>query len=314
MAFAASRAERQLPVVENSGGGYDLTRYIRKESHRVPGYTGHVPGRKIEEAGIGRTYGTATSALLNPGANVDPSSFSQPANPTDFRQTMNKSIGQYVRPGDNPDDVYGSITGNTLEQGAEHVDYKRRVIKTIPGYQGHLPEVRDRIGGSGDQYWCVEKNAGMTAAERMDRTEYRDTTGDLPNKYDKPWLANAKPKGPSETIDKAWRPQLASGGQDPWQPGAVDNRKGMSHAELAMGPRMPTAQNEFPKRDFSFKPPQSVQFGRRAGDTTHATGEISEAEADAARIQHMAYNATSHSHPGNTVTSLVTTGGTKLGA
>ena len=79
-----------------------------------------------------------------------------------------------------------------------------------------------------------------------------------------------------------------------------------------MGPRMPSGATEFPTRDFSFKPPNPVQFGRRAGNTEHATGGADEAESDAARIQHMAYNAASHSQPGNTVTSLVTTGGAKL--
>lgn len=59
MAFAASRAERPLPVVENSGGGHDLNRYIPGEMRRVPGYTGHVPGRKIESSGIGMTYGAS---------------------------------------------------------------------------------------------------------------------------------------------------------------------------------------------------------------------------------------------------------------
>ena len=39
---------------------------------RVPGYTGHVPGRKIESSGIGMTYGNATSGLLNSGPDVNP--------------------------------------------------------------------------------------------------------------------------------------------------------------------------------------------------------------------------------------------------
>ena len=81
MAFPASRQERPVPVVENSGGGYDLKRYIVQDTHKVPGYTGHVPGRKIEFSGIGRTYGTATRNLMNPTANPDVTAFTTPRNP-----------------------------------------------------------------------------------------------------------------------------------------------------------------------------------------------------------------------------------------
>jgi len=307
MAFAASRAERPLPVVENSGGGHDLNRYIPAEMRRVPGYTGHVPGRKIESSGIGMTYGNATSGLLNSGPDVNPANFTMPANPTDFRQTANKPIGSYVRPGDDPAQAYTSETQKVLARGAGHLQYHEREKKTIPGYMGFLPQTRAHIGGPGDQYWCVEQEGTMDGTASMSRTEYRDTTGKMPGDYDKPWLANTVAKGPPETLEKAWRPALEHGGQDPWHPGASTAPAKLANAELAMGPR--TTEPQYPTHRTFTVQPSEVQYGRRAHSGHNMThGGAASAALDAARIQRMNYKQTAHGQPGNSVTSLTTTG------
>jgi len=308
MAFAASRAERPLPVVENSGGGHDLNRYIPVEMRRVPGYTGHVPGRKIETSGIGMTYGNATSGLLNSGPDANPSNFTMPANPTDFRQTANKPIGCYVRPGDDPAQVYMSETQKVMSRGAGHLAYHEREKKTIPGYMGFLPQTRAHIGGPGDQYWCVEQEGAMDGTADMSRTEYRDTTGKMPGDYDKPWLANTVAKGPPETLEQAWRPALEHGGQDPWHPGASTAPTKLSNACLAMGPR--TSESQYPvDRGFQYSSKGGARYGRRAHsghNMTHGLAADSKAADD--RIAHMKYKETAHGQPGNAVTSLTTTG------
>lgn len=306
MAFAASRAERPLPVVENSGGGQDLNRYIPGNVHRVPGYTGHVPGRKIEATGIGMTYGHATGGLMNPGQDVNPLSFTTPSNPTDFRQTANKSIGGYTRPGDDPAKVYESETQKVMARGASHLDYVKREKKTIPGYTGFIPQTRSHIGGPGDQYWA-EHEGTMDGTASMSRTEYRDTTGKMPGAYDKPWLANTVPKGPAETTEKAWRPALEHGGQDAWHPGESSVPK-LSHATLGMGPR--TTESQYPTGRGYQNAPQ-IKYGRRSGSqgnahvmTTGGSGLAAEADARAQQLEH---KETAHGHVGNVVTSLTTT-------
>ena len=175
------------------------------------------------------------------------------------------------------------------------------------GYMGFLPQTRAHIGGPGDQYWCVEQEGTMDGTASMSRTEYRDTTGKMPGDYDKPWLANTVAKGPPETLEKAWRPALEHGGQDPWHPGASTAPAKLANAELAMGPR--TTEPQYPThRTFSVHPSE-VQYGRRAHSGHNMThGGAASAALDAARIQRMNYKQTAHGQPGNSVTSLTTTG------
>jgi len=335
MAFPASRAERPVPVVENSGGGYDLKRYIRADTHKVPGYTGHVPGRKIEHSGIGRTYGTATRNLMNPATNPDATTFTMARNPTDFRQTQNKPIGQYTRPADDPALVYNSETSTLLNEGAEHVVYNVPGNETVPLYQGFLPGTRDCIGGPGPQYWRNNGKRTMDGAEiNMNRTEYRDGTGN-PRAMDEHWQFGSKTVTHRSTVGQdsvsdAWRPKLEDGGQDTWQPGSMEDSPSgvryfldrtkknvpppdmISNVTLAMGPK--TVENGFfsNTRGYTHEPEEDViKHGRRAGGN-YADRTSADAAADAARMGHMNYAPTAHNMPGNVVTSLVTTGGDPL--
>jgi len=322
MAFAASRAERPGPVVENCGGGLDLKRHIRQDSHQIPGYTGHVPGRKIEQSGIGRTYGDATNVLLDAGPGPAGNAFPLKTS-TDFRTTGNLGIGQYTRPGDDPVDMYATVTSKQLERGSQPIEYAVPPNQTIPGYQGFLPAVRDRIGGPGEQYWQTDKE-GSNAREDV-------------RAYGRPWKQNTRPTQPKESIQTAWRPKLENGAQDPWKPEEETlptgvryygekprgleippSAKSISNVGLAMGPR--TEWPEYPdSRGFQYKPedPNVVSHGRRQGapilraDASHAAQTAAQ---DAERIRQMKYKTTAHDHPGNVVTSLTTTGGAPLRA
>eukprot|EP00039_Didymoeca_costata_P023037 m.5812 g.5812 ORF g.5812 m.5812 type:complete len:214 (-) comp3404_c0_seq1:146-787(-) len=164
MAFPqGGRNERKPPVIEPSCGGNALARYIRKDVHQIPGYTGHVPGRKIEPAGLGRTYGEATSAFLN----GEPISVTVTPirKTTDFRSRESLSIGRYTLPGKDKKSVYISTSKDVLGRAAS-VSYGRRwqdpPNKSIPGYLGHVPRTQDIFGGPGDIYRSTQNKQGYS--------------------------------------------------------------------------------------------------------------------------------------------------------
>ena len=49
---------------------------------------------------------------------------------------QNLGIGQYTRPGDDPVDMYATVTSKQLERGSQPIEYAVPPNQTIPGYQG----------------------------------------------------------------------------------------------------------------------------------------------------------------------------------
>ena len=121
------------------------------------------------------------------------------------------------------------------------------VKDTISGYNGHVPGIRDRIGGPGNQYFRADKPGGMSMPQSSwrkgrARTEFRDAT----RLYDKPWLKNAGSPGGKTSLETAWRP-------DP----AVSPLKGGKSVSLAMGPkteRSPWTHQKFPNEYVCIRP------------------------------------------------------------
>ena len=167
----------------------------------------------------------------------------------------------------------------------------------------------------------------------MNRTEYRDIAGN-PRATGGEWSGGSNTVTHIDTshqksVEGAWRPSLESGAQDNWQPETVDYapsgvryflertkknqppRHLISNVTLAMGPK--TRDNTYTEtRGFTYNPaPEDtlVQHGRRQGH--HRQGSAEDAR-DQQRLTHMNYAPTAHDHPGNVVTSLVTTGGDPL--
>lgn len=221
------------PISTNQGGNV-LTRYIPKGEARIPGYTGHVPARRVNVSGLGRTYGAATRDLLSPQKSVAGMSGTRTL-ALDTQTQQPRQVGRYTHPAVQPADMYKTGSNWDLAKAGHGADVK----DTISGYSAHIPGVRDRIGGPGNQYFRGDKPGGMSVPQSSwrkgrARTEFRDAT----RLYDKPWLKNAASPGGKTSLETAWRP-------DP----AVSPLKGGMSVSLAMGPktdRSPWTHQKFP--------------------------------------------------------------------
>eukprot|EP00040_Diaphanoeca_grandis_P016353 m.84344 g.84344 ORF g.84344 m.84344 type:complete len:238 (+) comp25738_c1_seq1:259-972(+) len=197
MSFGLGRAEMKITPTSTNQGGNVLKRYIPQGPRLVPGYTGHVPGIRRGGAGLAKSFGATTGSLLAGGSSSETQVLTLSTKPRklalDTPPRAPYTVGKYTQPGVHPGDMYR--TGN-------HTDlYKKghsaNVQKAIGGYAGHVPNIRGRMGGPGQQYYREDSpgkiNQPMSSWRKgRARTEGRDAT----RAYDKPWALNKLPLSP----------------------------------------------------------------------------------------------------------------------
>ena len=78
--FGLGRAEMKCTPISTNQGGNVLSRYIPQGDRQIPGYTGHVPGNRKSDPGLGKTFGSTTESLMSPSSASSSRNYPQATN------------------------------------------------------------------------------------------------------------------------------------------------------------------------------------------------------------------------------------------